>query len=55
MVMGPEKMRKKLVLLQALAILIAMLQCGTRVAEQHQGRDFDRILGAVLQPYLPVR
>jgi len=55
MVMGPEKMRKKLVLLQALAILIAMFQCGTRAAEQDQGKDFNRILSSVLQPYLAAR
>ena len=48
-------MRKKLALLQALAILIAMLQCGTRATGQDQGRDFNRILSNVLQPYLTAR
>jgi len=55
MVMGPEKMRKRLVLLQSLAILIAMFQCGTRATGQDQGKDFNRILSSVLQPYLAAR
>ena len=49
------KMRKRLVLLQALAILLAMFQYGMRAAEQVEGRDFNRILSHDFHPYLTAR
>ena len=52
---GPEKMKKRLVLLQALAILLAMFQFGMRAAGQEEGRNADRILSSVFQPYLTAR
>ena len=46
------KMRKRLVLLQALAILMAMFQYGMKAAEWDEGRNSNRILS---NPYLTVR
>ena len=43
---------KRLVLLQALAILIAVFQYGMRAAGQDEGRNSNRILS---NPYLTVR
>ena len=48
-------MRKRLVLLQALAILFAVFQYGMRAAGQEEGGNADRILGSVFQPYLTAR
>jgi len=45
-------MRKRLVLLQALAILMAMFQYGMKAAEQDEERNSNRILS---NPYLTVR
>ena len=49
------KMRKRLVLLQALAILFALFQYGMRAAGQEEGGNSDRILSSVFQPYLTAR
>jgi len=48
-------MRKRLVLLQVLAILFAMFQYGMRAAGQEEGGNADRILSSVFQPYLTAR
>jgi len=45
-------MRKRLVLLQALAILMATFQYGMKAAEWEEGRNSNRILN---NPYLTVR
>jgi len=48
-------MRKRLVLLQALAILFAMFQYGMRAAEQDDGRHSNTILSSVFHPSLIAR
>jgi len=45
-------MKKRLVLLQALAILMAMFQYGMKATEWDEGRNSNRILS---NPYLTVR
>jgi len=52
---GPEKMRKRLVLLQALAILFAVFQYGMRAAGQEEGGHSNRILSSIFHPYLTAR
>ena len=49
------KMRKKLALLQALAILITVFQYGMTAAGQDEGRYSNRILSSVFYPYLTAR
>ena len=49
------KMRKKLALLQALAILITVFQYGMTAAGQDEGRYSNRILSNIFYPYLTVR
>ena len=49
------KMRKKLALLQALAILITVFQYGMTAAGQDEGRYSNRILSNVFYPYLTAR
>ena len=49
------KMRKRLVVLQALAILLAVFQYGMRAAGQEEGGHSGRILSSVFQPYLTAR
>jgi len=49
------KMKKRLVLIQALAILFAVFQYGMRAAGQEEGGNSDRILSSVFQPYLTAR
>ena len=49
------KMRKRLVVLQALTILFAVFQYGMRAAGQEDGGNADRILSSVFQPYLTAR
>jgi len=48
-------MKKRLVLLQALAILFTVFQYGMRAAGQEEGGNSDRILSSVFQPYLTAR
>ena len=48
-------MRKRLVLLQALAILIAVFQYGLRATGQDEGRNSSRILSNIFYPYLTAR
>ena len=48
-------MWKRLFLLQALAILIAVLQYGTRAEGQDEQRNSNRILSNVFYPYLTAR
>ena len=45
-------MRKRLVLLQALAILMAVFQYGVRAAGQDEGRYSPRSLSTIFYPYL---
>ena len=45
-------MRKRLALLQALAILIAVFQYDTRAAGQEEGRNSHRILNNFFYPYM---
>jgi len=49
------KMRKRLVIFQALAILFAVFQYGMRTAGQEEGGNANRILSSVFQPYLTAR
>jgi len=49
------KMRKRLVVLQSLAILFAVFQYGMRAAGPEEGGNSDRILSSVFQPYLTAR
>ena len=49
------KMKKRLVVLQSLAILFAVFQYGMRAAGQEEGGNADRILSSVFQPYLAAR
>ena len=51
---NPKK-RKRLALLQTLAILIAVFQYGMRIAGQDEGRNSNRILHTVFHPYLKAR
>jgi len=46
------KMRKRFVVLQALAILFTVFQYGMRAAGQEEGGNADRILSSIFQPYL---
>jgi len=48
-------MKKRLVLLQALAILLAVFQYGMRAAGQEEGGNSNRILSSVFHPYLTAR
>ena len=48
-------MKKRLVLLQALAILFAVFQYGMRAAGQEEGGNSDRILSSVFHPSLIAR
>ena len=49
------KMRKRLVLLQALAILVAVFQYDTRAAGQDEGGYSNRILSNIFYPCLAAR
>lgn len=49
------KTRKRFVLLQALAVIIAVFQYGMRAARQDEGSDSNRILSNVFYPYLIAR
>jgi len=49
------KMKKRLVLLQALAVLFAMFQYGMRAAGQEEGGNSNRILSTIFHPYLTAR
>jgi len=49
------KMKKRLVLLQALAILFAVFQYGMRAAGQDERGNSNRILSSVFHPYLTAR
>ena len=49
------KMKKKLVVLQALAILFTVFQYGMRAAGREEGGNADRILSSIFQPYLTAR
>ena len=48
-------MKKRLVVLQALAVLMAMFQYGMRATGQDEGRDSSEILSSVFPPYLMAR
>jgi len=48
-------MKKRLVLLQALAILFAVFQYGMRAAGQDERGNSNRILSSVFHPYLTAR
>ena len=48
-------MKKRLVLLQVLAILFAVFQYGMRAAGQDEGGNSNKILSSVFQPYLTAR
>ena len=48
-------MRKRLVVLQALAILLAVFQYGMRAAGQEEGGNSNNILSSIFQPYLTAR
>jgi len=49
------KMRKRLVVLQALAILFAVFQYGMGAAGQEEGGNSNRILSTIFHPYLTAR
>ena len=49
------KMRKRLVVLQALAILFTVFQYGMRAAGQEEGGYSNEILSSVFSPYLMAR
>ena len=48
-------MRKRLVLLQALAVVIAVFQYGMRAAGPEEGGNSNMILSNVFHPYLTAR
>jgi len=49
------KMRKRLVVLQALAILFAVFRYGMRAAGQEEGGYSNKILSRIFYPYLMAR
>ena len=48
-------MRKRFILLQALAVLIAVLQDGVGTAGENEGNHCNRIVNSVFYPYLTAR